>query len=369
MPDRPSRGWYRARQKVGPEPGSGMFRTRQPPADTEEPPVDTPEAPADAQEPAATMEEPLDPAEQIHESFLETGAEAEGLTVDVAAIEAGSEGLGKRKRLPIAAWLAVGWVVLIVGLAVFAPWLPFVKNPNAIQDNGGLRLASPSIDAWLGGDANSRDVFARMVWGARASLMIGVGSIIFAFIVGGVLGIIGGFVKGRVGEAIAGLLDVMLAFPALLLALYFVSILGRDIWKIAFALGIVATPAIARIARASTIAWADRDFVLAARAQGARAPRIVVREILPNVLPAMYSIALLAMAITIVAEAALAQLGVGVIPPTSSWGNIILQARTHLAAAPWLMLAPSVAIFLTVLSLNYLGDVIRARLDVRESAL
>jgi peptide/nickel transport system permease protein len=312
---------------------------------------------------------PVDPGAQLRERFLETGAEAEGLTVDGAAIGAGVEGRTARKRLPVAAWVAITWMVFIIGAAALAPWLPVLKDPNAIQQGGGLRLGSPSLDAWLGGDANSRDVFARLIWGARASLTIGIGSIVFAFVVGGTLGVIAGFVKGRLGEAIAGLLDIMLAFPALLLALYFVTILGRENWKIALALGIVATPAIARIARASTIAWADRDFVLAARAQGAKAPRIVVREILPNVLPAMYSIALLAMAITIVAEAALAQLGVGVIPPTASWGNIIFQARSHLDAAPWLMLAPAVAIFFTVLSLNYLGDVIRARFDVRESAL
>lgn len=312
---------------------------------------------------------PLDPAEQLRESFLDTGAENEPLAVQVAAIEAGPEGKKGRKRLPVAAWFALAWLIGIIFLAVFAAWLPFVKSPTAIQDSGAIRLASPSPEAWFGGDSNSRDVFSRVIYGTRASLIIGVGSIIFGFLVGGSLGVIGGYMKGRFGELIAWALDIMLAFPALLLALYFVFILGREEWKIALALGIVATPQIARISRASTIAWADREFVLAAHAQGARSPRIVVREILPNVLPAMYSIALLSMAIAIVAEAALAQLGVGVVPPTTSWGNVMLEGRQHLNDAPWIMLAPAAFIFFTVLSLNYLGDVIRARLDVRESAL
>ena len=314
---------------------------------------------------------PVDPAEDLREHFVETGAQAEGLAVDVAAVEAGDEGRGRRgrKRLPVGAWFAVAWIVGIVALTLLAPVLPFVKDPLDTQQSGALRIASPSADAWFGGDGNSRDVFARVIYGTRASLVIGVGSIIFGFIVGGTLGIIAGYLKGRLGELIAWVLDMLLAFPALLLALYFVFILGREEWKIALALGIVATPQIARIARASTIAWADREFVLAARAQGAKAPRIVVREILPNVLPAMYSIALLAMAIAIVAEAALAQLGVGVVPPTTSWGNIMLEGRQFLGNAPWIMLAPACFIFFTVLSLNYLGDVIRAMLDVRESAL
>lgn len=312
---------------------------------------------------------PLDPAEELRETFLESGAEAEGLAVDVAAIEAGDEGRTRAKRLPVGAWIAIAWIVGIVALAILAPILPFIKDPLAQQQRGALRVASPSLDVWFGGDSNSRDVFARVIYGTRASLIIGIGSIIFGFIVGGTLGIIAGYLKGKVGEVIAWILDMMLAFPALLLALYFVFIFGREEWKIALALGIVATPQIARITRASTIAWADREFVLAARAQGARAPRIVVREILPNVLPAMYSIALLAMAIAIVAEAALAQLGVGVVPPTISWGNIMLEGRQHLNDAPWIMLAPASFIFFTVLSLNYLGDVIRSLLDVRESAL
>lgn len=316
---------------------------------------------------------PLDPAEELHQSFLETGAEAEGLAVDVAAVEASGEGKVRRgrgrKRLPVGAWIAIGWIVGIVALTLLAPVLPFVKDPLDVQDGGTLRVASPSVDAWFGGDSNSRDVFSRVIYGARASLIIGIGSIIFGFIVGGTLGVIAGYLKGRLGELIAWMLDMLLAFPALLLALYFVFILGREQWKIALALGIVATPQIARIARASTIAWSDREFVLAARAQGAKAPRIVVREILPNVLPAMYSIALLAMAIAIVAEAALAQLGVGVVPPTISWGDIMLEGRQHLGDAPWILLAPACFIFFTVLSLNYLGDVIRSMLDVRESAL
>ena len=143
----------------------------------------------------------------------------------------------------------------------------------------------------------------------------------------------------------------------------------RDLLVLIFALGIVSTPILARITRANTLQWAQREFVLAARAQGATDRRVMVREVLPNVLPAMFSIALLGIAVAMVAEGGLSILGVGVLPPAVSWGNMIAIVATDLQTLPYELFEPIVCIFLTVLSLNYLGDVVRARFDVRESAL
>ena len=161
----------------------------------------------------------------------------------------------------------------------------------------------------------------------------------------------------------------MLSVPALILALTFTVFFGPNVRNMILALGIVAVPQLGRITRANTLTWSEREFVLAARAQGARNGRIIVREILPNVLPAIFSIALLGVAVAIVAEGGLSLLGAGVKTGTITWGTMIAAGRADLAVTPWVVLAPATAIFLTVLALNFLGDAIRARFDVREAAL
>ena len=162
---------------------------------------------------------------------------------------------------------------------------------------------------------------------------------------------------------------MMLSVPALILALAFTVFLGPEVRNMILALGLVAIPQLGRITRANTLAWSEREFVLAARAQGARNGRIIVREILPNVLPAMFSIALLGVGVAIVAEGGLSLLGAGVKTGTITWGTMIVAGRSDLEVTPWVVLAPATAIFLTVLALNFLGDAIRARFDVREAAL
>ena len=199
-------------------------------------------------------------------------------------------------------------------------------------------------------------------------------------LLGGFFGLIAGYFRGRLETVLTGLLDVMLAFPQLVLALALVTFLRGDpnqegglrlstVVVLVIALGIVSTPIIARITRASTLTWSQREFVLAAKAQGAKSFRILFREVMPNVLPAMFSIALLGVAVVIVAEGGLSLLGLGVELPTPSWGNIIALGRNDLRDAPHIVFIPSIVIFVTVLALNYLGDVVRARFDVRESGL
>lgn len=283
-----------------------------------------------------------------------------------------------RKRFGPAAWAAAGWLILVVSVAVIVPLLP-LDDPD--QSIASLARKGPMTDGHIfGGDGNGRDLLSRVAWGARASLEVSVGAVAVGFLLGGFLGLVAGYFRGRIETLLTGLLDVMLAFPQLVLALALVSFLRGDpnqeggvhlssVVVLIIALAIVSTPILSRITRASTLTWSQREFVLAARAQGAKSFRILWREVLPNVLPAMFSIALLGVAVVIVAEGGLSLLGLGVELPTPSWGNIIALGRTDLRDSPHIVFIPSIVIFLTVLALNYLGDVVRARFDVRESGL
>ncbi|MCB0986870.1 MAG: ABC transporter permease [Microthrixaceae bacterium] len=284
-----------------------------------------------------------------------------------------------RKRLPVGAYLAIGWLVFIIGAAIFADLLPL--HDPAAEVASLPRLAPGQEGLILGADNGSRDMLSRTIYGARSSLMISVGAVSIGFVVGGLLGLLGGYFRNWIGKVLTSLFDILLAIPALVLALSLVSVLKgggvedpdafrlAPIWILIISLGIVSIPLLARITRGNTMAWAQREFVTAARAQGATHPRILFREILPNVLPAMAYIAILGIAIAIVAEGGLAILGASLDPPTPSWGVMINDGRSYMRDAPFIMFVPIVATFLTVMSLNYLGDLVRDRFDVRESAL
>jgi peptide/nickel transport system permease protein len=221
--------------------------------------------------------------------------------------------------------------------------------------------------------------------GARSSLLVSVGAISFGLIVGGSLGLIAGYFKRRVDGVLTTFFNVLLAIPQFVLALSLVTVFAttaidasgnqhppssaRRMAVLIFALGVVTIPILARITRANSLQWSQREFVMAARAQGATNLRTMVREVLPNVLPAMFSIALLGIAVVIVAEGGLSILGIGVLSPAVSWGSMIAISRADLQTLPYEVLEPIVFIFFTVLSLNFLGDVVRARFDVRESAI
>lgn len=289
-----------------------------------------------------------------------------------------SEVGGKKKGWGLGAYLAAAWLIIIIGSAILAPVLPLndpadevaVKRLAPFQPGGPL----------LGADANGRDLLARTIYGARTSLVIAGAAIGMGLLVGGFLGLLSGYFRNWLGNALVSLFDILLAIPQLVLALSLVSVLKGNpadtesfripiVLTLILALGIVSIPLLARITRASTLSWSQREFVMAARAQGATHGRILFREVLPNVLPAMVSIALLGMAIAIVAEGGLAILGASVEPPTATWGTMIATGKTDLEEAPFIVWVPVAAVFLTAVSLNYLGDVIRDRFDVRESAL
>jgi peptide/nickel transport system permease protein len=304
-------------------------------------------------------------------------------TIEIAAVETGPEVRGRRKRgLGVGAWLSIGWIALVVGLAVLAPVLP-IDDPRAITTDiarrGPLADAGGAPGHLLGGDFNGRDMLSRLIWGGRTTLVVATVAVLIGFALGGLLGLLGGYFRGRVDLVVSLLLDVFLAIPAVILALALVTILrtqpgtnggGLDPEvALILALGFVSIPVLGRITRASTLSWSEREFVLAARAQGATHRRIIAREVLPNVLPAMMSIALLSIAVAIVAEGTLAILGASVETDTPTWGNMIAIGRTQLQRAPHIVFEPALMIFFTVLALNMLGDVLRSRSDVREGGL
>lgn len=274
--------------------------------------------------------------------------------------------------LGVAGWLALGWMALMLVLVLFAPLLPLKDPARSAYLPRQPMFSGENI---LGTDTNGRDVLARVAFGTRVSITIGVGAVVFGMLVGGALGLYAGYYRNRISGAISWVFDVLLAFPALVLALALVAVLAADPATteaqrnlvIIFALGLIAVPLLGRIVRGSTLAWSQREFVLAARSLGARDLRIMTREVLPNVLPAAFSIALLSVAVAIVAEGALSVLGAGT--TSISWGSMIAGGRGDLARMPHVVMVPSVAIFLTVLALNYLGDIARSRFDVRESLL
>jgi peptide/nickel transport system permease protein len=280
------------------------------------------------------------------------------------------------RKLGVLGWISVGWLILIAGSALLAPILP-LADPDKTYRNI-VRVGPFTVGGHiLGGDANGRDLLSRVIFGARSSLLIATGAILFGLIVGGVLGLLAGYFKGRVDAVLSTIFNVFLSIPALVMALSLVAVFAstdenvshtRVVLVLILALGVVTSPVLARITRASTLSWSERDFVKAAVVSGAKPGRIIIREVLPNVLPAMMSIALLGVAVVVVAEGGLALLGVGV-KDAPTWGNMINQGRGDLKNNPYIVWVPSIAIFLTVMSLNYLGDVVRARFDVREAVL
>ena len=301
--------------------------------------------------------------------------QADVVTAPIESVEVA----GTRKLGPLG-WVCVGWLVLIVGSALLAPILPL---PDPAKSYGDIaRLGPVQPGHVLGGDSIGRDMLSRIIFGARTSLVIAVGAVLLGLLVGGFLGLMAGYIRGKVDTVLTMMFNVLLSIPALVLALSLVAVLAstdpastqdstshtQRILVLILALGIVTVPILGRITRASTLSWAEREFVKAAEVSGARPGRIIFREVLPNVLPAMMSIALLGIAVAIVAEGSLALLGVG-IQEHPTWGNMIAGGRRDLKDAPHIVFIPSMAVFFTVLALNYLGDVVRARFDVREAVL
>ena len=303
----------------------------------------------------------------IAESSLEASVDA-AIAETPGAVEPEHEA----KQLGLGFWIPVAFLLLISLAAALAPWLPFVDDPNTSTAD---IEEGPGAEHWMGTDNIGRDVFARVIWGGRVSLAIGVSAIVLGFLVGGALGLTAGYFGRRYEKVVMASMDIMLAFPALVLAMALIRFLSPpgelnvNFPLITTVLTILAVPALARITRASTLTFAQREFVTAARSLGARDIRILSREILPNVLPPMASFALLAIAIVIVAEGSLSFLGLSVKAPTATWGGLINGGRDSLNDAPWISLMPCGVMFLTLLSFNLAGDRLREYFDVKEISL
>ncbi len=273
-----------------------------------------------------------------------------------------------RRRLGVGFWLAMLWLVIMAFVALFAPLLP-IADPTEVGFGGARE--SPSFDAWFGTDALGRDVFSRTMHGARISLAVGGFAIVFGMVVGGALGILAGYFRGRLDQAVGFVFFVLLSFPALVLAILITATLERSLLVVSLTIGILAVAPVGLLSRASTLVYAEREFVSAARVLGARHGRIIVRELLPNVVIPMGALTLLGMALAVVAEGSLAFLGLSVAGDDAiSWGKMIvdgagirdLQNSTHVA------MLPVVVMFVTVLALNFAGDRIRQYYDVKELA-
>jgi peptide/nickel transport system permease protein len=256
-------------------------------------------------------------------------------------------------------------VSVTVLAALLAPYLaPYSPNEQFFD---GLTLEGaplgPDARFWLGTDLLGRDLLSRLIWGARTSLLIGVVANGAAVLLGTMLGVVAGFVRGWLGAAIMRFTDLMMAFPALLLAIALAAIFRPSLWIVALVIALVNWVQIARIVYTETTALAEREFIEAARAVGAGPARILFTHILPHLVPTMLVWGTLGIATTVLLEATLSYLGVGVRPPTPSWGNIIFENQTWFATAPWLVFFPGAAILLLALSFNLLGDLLRDALD------
>ena len=272
----------------------------------------------------------------------------------------------RRRRMGVGFVLAAGWIVFVLLLAIFADVLP-IQSPTDIDFLA--KRAPPSAEHWLGTDNLGRDELSRLVHGARISLTVGLCAPVIGVIAGGFLGLLAGYFRGKFEALVVGGVDVLLAFPPLILALAVTAYLGQSIPNLTFILGLLSVPAFMRVARAATLTLARREFVIAAQALGATHARILLRELLPNVMLPLFAFFLLAVAVIIVAEGALSFLGLGVPPPISSWGSMIGEGRQSLEMAPRLAFIPAIAMFLTVLSFNLVGDTLRALTDPRQGAL
>jgi peptide/nickel transport system permease protein len=285
-------------------------------------------------------------------------------------------------RFGIGGWLAIIWLtIVVVGSFLIPMFVHSPEDPTVLADVGIFKLGAHPF----GGDAIGNDMLLQLAKGARSSLIVALGAVAFGVIIGGTLGLIAGYYRGRTDTILTSIFNILLAVPQFVLAVALVSSLandkigrnglpdpvsqGRRLAVLVLALGIVAVPILARITRANALQWSQREFVMAARAQGSNDARVMIREVLPNVLPAMFSIALLSIAVAMVAEGGLSILGVGVHTPAVSWGSLIASGRNDFQDYPHIVFEPIVCLFLTVLSLNYLGDIVRSRFDVRESAL
>ena len=296
-----------------------------------------------------------------------------------------SPGRHRRKR-PFGLWFGCLWLGVILFHTVFAAYLPWVRGENQRVDGAARFRASPGADFWFGSDQLGKDVFARCVYGARLALTVATVSILVGVLIGGTLGTLAGYFKGWTDRVISTFTDSLLAFPAIVVAALVIGrfdvLAASDIetfgfgygwlsrrWSVAIVFSLLSIGPVSRIVRAQTLSLAEREYVLAARSLGARTPRILVREILPNLVPAMVAVIFTGIAVLLAAESGLAFIGYSIKAPNASWGLMISEARSNIDEGWWATIFPALMLFSTVLAFNLIGDRLAKRFDIREAAL
>jgi peptide/nickel transport system permease protein len=273
--------------------------------------------------------------------------------------------LWRRFRSNKVALVGGSLMVLFVAVALLAPWIaPYDPIEQHLYD----RLSTPSFEHPFGTDDFGRDVFSRVIFGTRISLRIGVAAVLIALVAGTVIGLSAGYYGGAIDQVLMRLMDLMLAFPSILLAIGIVAVLGPGLDNAMLAIGVVAIPQYARLIRASTLSVREADYVQALRALGANDVRILWTAILPNCLAPLIVQATLSLATAILDAAGLSFLGLGAQPPTPEWGAMLSGGRELILSAPWVLTFPGIAIFVTVLAFNLMGDGLRDAFDPKTIA-
>jgi peptide/nickel transport system permease protein len=266
--------------------------------------------------------------------------------------------LVRRRGAAVGLAIIVFFVLLAILAPIVSPYDPLATSWTAIRK-------APSAAHWFGTDEIGRDVLSRVIWGARASLLAGVVSVLISLSVGVPIGLLAGYAGGKTDMLISRLTDAVLACPFLILAIALAAFLGPSLTNAMIAIGISATPVFVRLTRGQTLAIKAEEFILAARAIGNTPWRVAVRHVLPNVVPALIVQGTLAIAAAVIAEASLSFLGLGQQPPAPSWGSMLNTAKNYIDNAPWMAVWPGLSIFVLVLSFNLVGDGLRDALDPR----
>jgi peptide/nickel transport system permease protein len=279
----------------------------------------------------------------------------------------------RRRRIDLLPWVCFGWLVVLGTVAVLAPWLPLPEGRNATAALSEPIFLEPLKygDHPLGTNGAGLDMLSRAVFGARTSMVISMTAILIGVTVGGLIGVVAGYYRKGVDRTIGIITNSVLAVPPLILLIALAAILDPGILNMAFALALLTIPSMVRIARANAISFAQREFVLAARGMGATKLRIMLRELVPNVAPPLFSMAVVTISALIVAEASLSFLGLGIPQPEPTWGNMIseAQAGNTMEDQPFILVVPGLFLFMTVFSFNLLGEQAQRRWDPRSAKL
>ncbi len=297
---------------------------------------------------------------------IRSGAETPGQTPVLVAGLAPPASMGTRiRRVAGRAPMGATAMVVILILALMAIAAPLFSPYDPLAQDYDALLKGPTLAHPLGTDQIGRDLLSRIIYGTRISFLVGVVAVGLALAVGAPLGLLAGYSRGFIDEIVMRLMDAIIAFPSIILALAIVAVLEPNLLNVMIAIGFTSVPIFARLTRGQVLSLRERDYVLAAEGLGATDLRIMVRHILPNAISPLIVQATLGLGFAVLAEASLGYLGVGVQPPTPTWGSILNQGSPLLERAPWLSIAPGMAIFILVLAFNLLGDALRDEFDPR----